>query len=45
MNKNLHEEKRLILNDFHEVEQSFNQEINLRLRYENKINNIHGVYE
>lgn len=35
----------MILRDFHEAEQAFNQEILLRLKYENRINEIHGVYE
>ena len=35
----------IILQDFHEAEQSFNQEIMLRLKYENRINEIHGVFE
>ena len=45
LNKNLAEEKQQILDDYHEAEQSFNEEILLRLKYETKINEIHGVYE
>ena len=43
--KNLLEEKQIILEDFHEAEQSFNEEILLRLKYENRINEIYGVFE
>ena len=33
LNKNLTEEKQQILDDYHEAEQSFNEEILLRLKY------------
>jgi hypothetical protein len=32
------------MEDFKEAEQSFNQEVSLRLKFENKINEIHGIH-
>ena len=32
------------MEDFKEAEQAFNEEVSLRLKFENKINEIHGVH-
>lgn len=34
----------MLLEDYKEAEQAFNEEVSLRLRFENKINEIHGVH-
>lgn len=43
-NGNLENEKTTLLEDFKEAEQAFNEEVALRLRYESKINEIHGIH-
>lgn len=32
------------MDEYKQAEQAFNNEVGLRLRFENKINEIHGVY-
>ena len=34
----------MLVEEYKQAEQAFNQEVSLRLRFENKINEIHGIY-
>jgi len=43
-NVNLKQERDYIEEDLKQVDQAFNQEVSLRLKFEHKINEIHGVH-
>jgi uncharacterized protein (DUF3084 family) len=43
-NESLANEKLSIMEEFKQAEEAFNSEVTLRLHFENKINEIHGVH-